>query len=121
MIHKKIVIGFNNQKIKLSVYECSLFEKISGLMFSRREKANILLFSFRRKQKIAIHSFFVFYPFIALWLDDKNKIIDKKIVTPFELSVCPQEKFLKLIEIPINKKNRKLSKLFFPEIIRRQY
>lgn len=81
-------------------------------MFSQKDKARILLFSFKRKQKIAIHSFFVLYPFIAVWLDDKNKVADLKIVQPFESFVSPRKKVFKLVEVPINKKNKKITKFF---------
>ena len=52
---------------------------------------------------MAIHSFFVFFPFLAIWLDDKDKIIDSKVIKPFRFSILPSKKFVKLIEIPINK------------------
>jgi len=109
---KKLIIGYNGKKIKISVKECNLFEKGIGLMFSQKEKAKILLFSFKQKQKIAIHSFFVFYPFVAIWLDDKNKVADIKIVQPFEPYVSPRKKVFKLVEVPINKKNKKIAKFF---------
>ncbi|MEK6826879.1 MAG: hypothetical protein AABX99_00140 [Nanoarchaeota archaeon] len=81
-------------------------------MFSRREKAGILLFDFKEKQKIVIHSFFVFYPFVAIWLDEKNKVIDLKIVKPFTFCVSPKKSCFKLVEIPINKKNKRKADSF---------
>ena len=105
---KKITINLKNKKIKLAVEDCSFFRKFSGLMFSRREKAGILLFNFKQKQKIAIHSLFVFYPFVAVWLDKKNKIVDLKIVKPFLFCVSPKKSCFKLVEIPINEKNKKI-------------
>lgn len=112
MKNRKLIIGFENRKITLSVYECNLFEKFLGLMFSQKENAKILLFSFKRKQKIAIHSFFVFYPFLAIWLDDKNKISEMKVVSPFQSYVAPKKPSFKLVEIPVNRKNRKIISLF---------
>jgi uncharacterized membrane protein (UPF0127 family) len=120
MKNKKLIIGHNGKKIKILVKECNLFEKFSGLMFSRKEKAKILLFSFKIKQKIAIHSFFVFYPFIAVWLGKKNNIVDIKIVKPFEPFVFPKKLAFKLVEIPINKKNKKFVKFFGDSVGKKQ-
>ncbi len=110
MKKKKLIIGYKKKRIKLVVEDCNLWKKFSGLMFSRREKAGILLFSFKRKQKIAIHSFFVFYPFIAVWLDKKKKVVDVKIVKPFTACVYPEKKAISLVEIPINKANKKIAR-----------
>ncbi len=103
----KISIKYKKKRIIFDAENCNLFRKFSGLMFSRREKARILLFNFKDKQKIAIHSFFVFYPFIAVWLNKKNKIVDLKIVKPFTPCVSPKKSCYKLVEIPINLKNKK--------------
>ena len=94
---RKRYLTFNARKL-------SHFGKAIGLMFSRREKAEILLFEFKNPVKMRIHSFFVFYKFIALWLDNKNKVIDWKIVKPFLPSVSSKKPFYKLVEIPFNKK-----------------
>ena len=109
---KEMIIKYRNKKIKIIVKECNLFGKFKGLMFSSREKAKNLLFNFNIKQKIRIHSFYVLFPFIAIWLDDKNNVVDLKRVRPFELIVSPKAPAYKLIEIPINKKNKNLVKLF---------
>jgi uncharacterized membrane protein (UPF0127 family) len=82
-------------------------------MFSRRETAKILLFKFKKSQKIMIHSFFVFYPFLAVWLDKKGKIVDLKIVNPFNPCVSPKKPSFCLVEIPINSKNKHILSLFF--------
>jgi uncharacterized membrane protein (UPF0127 family) len=108
---KEIILTYKNKKIKLIADECNLWEKFWGLMFSRREKAKILLFNFNRKQKIKIHSFFVFFRFVAIWLDNKNNVVDIKIVKPFTLSI-PQKPAYNLIEIPFNKKYKKLYNFF---------
>lgn len=112
MKKKKISITYKNKKIKIEAEDCNFFKKFSGLMFSRREKAGILLFNFEGKQKIAIHSFFVFYPFIAVWLDKTNKIADLKVVKPFTFCASPKKSCFKLVEIPINKKNKKFVGFF---------
>lgn len=71
-----------------------------GLMFRRRSK--ILLFPFKKEGMRAIHSFFVFFPFIAVWLDDKNRVIEVKIVRPFKPRVVPSRNFKSLVEVPLN-------------------
>lgn len=103
-VNKK-VIEIKNPKL------CNGFERFLGLMFTRRKKAKALLFDFKKPTKITIHSCFVFFPFIALWLDDKDKVIDLRIVKPFNLYVSPKKSFHKLIEIPINKEYSRIIKL----------
>lgn len=108
---KEIFLNYKKKKIKITAKKCNLWRKFWGLMFSNNENTEILLFSFKRKQKIKIHSFFVFFPFVALWLDNKNSVIDMRIVKPFTLAI-PQKSAYNLIEIPFNKKNKKLLKFF---------
>ena len=105
---KKIRLSYKKEKFVIDLKICNWFEKFSGLMFSRREKAKSLLFDFKRPVKKAIHSYFVFFPFIAIWLNDKNKVIDFKIVKPFTSPTFPKKSFSKIIEIPINKKYEKI-------------
>ncbi len=106
-------LGFKNKgkKISFLVKECNALEKITGLMFKKKITRN-LLFDFKKKSFLRIHSYFVFFDFLAIWTDDKNNIIKKKIVKPFTLSVKPKKPFHKLIEIPINKKNEKIIHFF---------
>jgi uncharacterized membrane protein (UPF0127 family) len=112
---KTLLIWYKGKKIKAKAKECSLFEEFKGLMFSKKEKAEILLFEFSIKQKIRIHSFFVFYDFLAVWLDDKNNVVDIKKVNPFRFCVSPKKACFKLVEIPLNRKNRKIALKFFLE------
>lgn len=78
--------------------------KIKGLMFIRKGNAKPLLFSFPKQTSLAIHSFFVFFPFLAVWLDDKDNIMEIKTIKPFIPYIKPKKNFYKLLEIPINKK-----------------
>jgi uncharacterized membrane protein (UPF0127 family) len=105
---KKICFNVNRKKLEIEVKELSFFEKIIGLMFSSREKTKPLLFRFYTLSRQSIHSFFVFYPFLAVWIDENNSVIDAKIVKPFKFSIVHQKKFIKLIEIPFNSKYAKL-------------
>jgi uncharacterized membrane protein (UPF0127 family) len=115
---KEIILKYKKRKLKILAEDCNLWKKFSGLMFSLRERAAILLFDFKKRQEIMIHSLFVFYPFIAVWLDGRNNVVDLKIVKPFTFCVCPGKSAYKLVEIPINKPNKKLIKSFFPTVNR---
>ena len=80
-------------------------------MFRSREKAKTFLFEFKKPTKIKIHSLFVFFPFVAVWLDKNNKIVKLKTVKPFSLAISPTRSYSKIIEIPINKKYSKIVQL----------
>lgn len=102
MKKEKIGLKYNGKKIEISVKRVSGFEFFTGLMFRRRKTAEVLLFDFGKETNIEISSLFVFFPFLAIWLDKNNKIIKKRVVKPWEISVSPSIKFKKLIEIPFN-------------------
>ena len=56
----------------VDIKKCNDLQKIKGLMFVQREKARALLFDFNKSGGKAIHSFFVFFSFIAIWLDNEG-------------------------------------------------
>jgi len=97
----------------LNVQKVSKFGEGIGLMFHRLNNCPSLLFEFNKPTKLKIHSFFVFFKFAAIWLDDENRIIDKKIVHPFQLSISCKKPFYKLIEIPLNKAYKEKIKVIF--------
>jgi len=70
-----------------------------GLMF-RTRKTRPLIFEFSKNTRMPIHSFFVFFPFHAVWLDKNNKIIEQRKAKPFTFCVRPKKPFRRLIEIP---------------------
>ena len=111
---KKVKLNFKGKKFELVLKVCNFFERFIGLMFSRREKAKALLFDFKKPSKIKIHSWFVFFPFVAVWLDDKNEVVDLKIVRTFNFGISPNKSFSKLIEIPVNKKYYPVVNLLCP-------
>jgi len=94
---------------EIEVQKCNtLFSKIRGLMFRDKEKAPaILLFDFKKPRRLKIHSFFC-HKFFAVWLDEKNKIIDMKVVKPWRLSISSRKQYSKLVEIPINKRYKEI-------------
>ena len=115
---KEVIIRYKRKKIKVIARECNILQEFIGLMFSCCENARILLFSFEKSQKIRIHSFYVFYPFVAVWLDEKNRVVDLKIVKPFSPYISTRKKCVNLLEIPINFYYKSLVKRLFPTGIR---
>ena len=88
--YKKRVLNIDNLK------KLGYFGKFSGLMFKSSNTKN-LLFEFNDLTRISIHSFFVFFDFLAIWLDKDDNIIDFKIVKPFLPMIKPDKRFKKLI------------------------
>lgn len=108
---KKIKIGFHNLIFELSVKKLKGLEKGIGLMFSLRKRAKALLFEFNNPQKINLHSLFVFFPFLVLWLDKENNVLDFKMAKPFRFNISSTKPYSKIIEIPLNSKYRNLIKI----------
>lgn len=98
---KTFKINVNGIKLKISDYEIcdSFLSQTRGLMF--RKKSKPLLFVWKNPTRISIHSFFVFFPFLAVWYS-RGKIIEIKLVKPWTFAVTPKVKFDKLLEIPIH-------------------
>jgi uncharacterized membrane protein (UPF0127 family) len=109
-----LTIKKGSKKIKIkNVKRLSEFEKGIGLMFHSRESCPAMLFEFSKPTRMRIHSLFVFFKFAGVWLDDKDKIIDKKIVKPFRLSISCKKPYYKLIEIPLNSEYKKEIEILF--------
>ncbi len=112
MTEKKIGLKYKGKIININARVCNLFLMTKGLMFTKREKARaLLLFDFKKPLSMKIHSYFVFSPFLAVWLDDRGNVLEKKIVKPFTLAVSPKKPFNKLIEIPINQRYSQIIRL----------
>lgn len=105
-------IKYRGEKIKISVKKLSLFEKAIGLMFSSRKKAKALLFEFENQTKISFTSLFVFFPFLIIWLDEKNNVLDFKKIKPFIFNIPSREKYKKVIEIPFNNNYEEIIRKF---------
>ncbi len=107
---KRVGLKHKGKIIYLNARKCGYFDEAIGLMFKKKENANALLFDFSGRKRLALHSLFVFFPFLAIWLDDKNEILDMKIIKPFFFNVLPKKTFSKVVEIPINFKYSKIVK-----------
>ena len=113
MKKKRVGLIKGKKKLNLDVFDCNFLEKGIGLMFSREKNAKILAFRFKNKSHLSIHSFFVFFPFIAVWTDDKNRVISYKIVKPFSFYIAPPRNgFFNMFEIPMTKKHSRVVKSF---------
>lgn len=115
----RIILNYKNRRVNVDLKVCNYFERFLGLMFTKRKKAKALLFDFKKSVKIPIHSFFVFFPFIAIWLDSKNKILDLKVIKPFRFCVCPNNSFSKLIEVPINVEYNNVAEVLCSSVTRK--
>ena len=99
---------YKNKKFGISVKKLSWFEKGIGLIFSSRKKAKALLFEFQKPTKISFTSLFVFFPFLIIWLDDKNNVLGFKKISPFTFHIPSRKPYKKALEIPFNYSHKKI-------------
>lgn len=107
-------IIYKKRKFYLPAREVSFFRRGVGLMFRTRGTSN-LLFNFSRKTNLSITSWFVFFPFLAVWLDEQNRVVDFEMVRPFRLTISSARPFCKLVELPANTSNKKIIDFFVGE------
>jgi len=104
MKKRKILgLSYKGKKFKIETKSYKGLDMGIGLMFKSSD-TGALLFEFEKPNKMALTSLFVFFDFVAVFLDDKNKILDLKIVKPFTWMIKSEKPFKKIVEIPINKK-----------------
>jgi len=108
----RVGLRHKNTKIFFNAEKAEGLKQIFGLMFIKKEKAAPLLFEFKDKKIISLHSFFVFFPFLAIWLDDKDEILETRLVKPFSFCISPKKPFTKVLEIPFNQKYKKIAQKF---------
>ena len=104
-------VYFRNKSMHVNAIKCGIFRKAFGLMF-RTKKTDNLLFEFNNDVKISLTSLFVFFPFLVLWLDDRNRVIEYRIIKPFVFKINAKNNFRKIVEIPINEKNKEIVRFF---------
>ena len=108
---KMVNVKLKNKKNSILVKKVRGLGKALGLMF-KLSTTKPLLFSFKSKTRMAIHSWFVFFPFLAVWLDSDFKVLEFRKVKPFTFHIRPKEKYNHLIEIPFNVKNSEILEFF---------
>jgi uncharacterized membrane protein (UPF0127 family) len=109
--NKKITLKFNGRKKSIFVKKVSEFGKVSGLMF-RLSTTSPLLFCFKDRTRMAIHSFFVFFPFLAIWFDKDFNVLEWKIINPWSVHIKPRKEYFYLIEVPFNAKYAEIIDFF---------
>ena len=101
-----LTINHKGKKIILNVKKLKRLEMIKGLMFTPKQKAQALLF----EPAYSIHSFFVRFDFLAVWLNKNNNVLQIDKVKPFTFRISRKNKASKLLEIPINKRYEEVLK-----------
>jgi uncharacterized membrane protein (UPF0127 family) len=105
---QKIIRVFKGgRSCSVSVLPVHVFTQFTGLMFKTR-RTPIRLFSYSSSRRVAIHSWFVFFPFLVVWLDGRNQIIEFRVVQPFTSYVLPSRNAVSFLEIPLDGKNQGL-------------
>ncbi len=102
----KFCFNYRKKEFCIDVNKCEGAKQGIGLMFKSRN-THALLFGFKEPFQRAIHSYFVFFAFVAIWLGEKNNVVEIKLVRPFTFMCRPEKTFVKLVEIPLNHKYNK--------------
>jgi len=100
----KAKLTYKKKEFTIDLKKCKGIKKGFGLMFTSKKRAKPLLFEFKKPARTSIHSWFVSFPFVAIWLDENNKVLDYEVVYPFRSRVMPSVKYTKLIEVPLTSK-----------------
>lgn len=79
----------------------TFLKKLRGLMF-RKGLDHALIFPLNRESRMgaSIHSLFVFFPFDAVFLNEKKQVVDARTVRPFTWNVTPKKPAKYIIELP---------------------
>jgi len=71
-----------NKTINYDIEICTGLKKIFGLMFNIKFK-KVCIFYFNKQKRIGLHSFFVFFPIEAIYLNKKKEVLAFKTLVPF--------------------------------------
>ena len=107
---EKVIFSDKGNEYCVECKRVSFLGRMFGLMFKSRNTHN-LIFDFNRSVKLSFHSYFVFFSFLIIFLDGNNKVLYKKTVEPFTLGIKPREEYSRVIEIPLNLKNKTIIEL----------
>ena len=111
---KNFYIKFKGKKIEISnVKKVYGFQKGIGLMFSSRKKAKALLFEFEKSAKMSFTSLFVFFPFLMIWFNETNEVINIKKISPFTFHIPSLKPCRKVLEVPFNSDYEEIIKKLF--------
>lgn len=95
---QRIYFKRDHKEISFDVIKCEGFSRVLGLMFKKKEHVKPLLFEF--ENSLVIHSFFVPFSFLAVWLDGYT-VIKTELVQPFTPFIKSPKGSNCLIEVPI--------------------
>lgn len=107
----KVNFFYKGKKFEADFKKASLINKAVGLMFKGKNTKN-LFFSFPKDKNYSLHSFFVFFDFLILWLDENNNVIDFYSAKPFEFHISSEKRYRKILEIPFNSENKNIIDFF---------
>ncbi len=84
-------------------------KRLRGLMFRRNIKKPLLFIMPSESRELsAIHSFFVFFPFDAVFLNSKGVVVDvRSEVKPFTSKITPKKPAKYLIEMKAGEAKRR--------------
>ena len=98
-----ITVRHKNTLLARKVRVCdTFFLRTLGLMFrcSLASEEGILLVAHGESiAQTGIHSFFVFFPFDAIWINEEKKVVDMKKVFPFRAFLSPKKPAKYVLEI----------------------
>ena len=100
-------VFYKEKSFNVDAMMVSKLGKYVGLMFKSKDTEN-LLFNFKNYKTFGIHSYFVFFDFLAIWLDEKDKIVDFSVVKPFTFFIKSKNPSVKLLELPLNNRNKEI-------------
>jgi len=75
--------------------------RLRGLTFRRRldtDEGLLLVGRTGSRTEASIHMFFVFFPIGVLWLDRKDRVVDKVLARPFRPYYAPREAAIGVFE-----------------------
>ena len=88
-----VIFEKNGKTANIELSNVPFLRQGIGLMFTKKEKADALLFNFRRNTTTTLFSYFVYYPFIAIWLDENDKFIEMKSYKGYPFELITQEQW----------------------------
>ncbi len=77
------------------------FRKVLGLMFKKEVDYALLMEFVEERKKVTLHSFFVFFDFHCVFLDQEKVIVDiKRDISPFTTGITSDKGVKYVLEVP---------------------